>query len=456
MSSGKTGMFGHPRALSTLFLIEIWERASYYGMRAILTLYMVASIATGGLGFSEETATMLYGIYTGSVYLTPLLGGFIADRFLGTRRTLLFGGVIIAFGHLCMAFSSLPAFFGGLTLIAIGTGLLKPNVSTMIGQLYDENDPKRTAGFSIVYMGINIGAAIAPIVCGYLAQSDEFKEWLTSVGFDPMHSWHWGFAAAGVGMCFGLLQYWLHRERLSPYGALPPKKTAQAAAMNAPLSKAEWHKLYALGFLFLAFTLICAISEQSGSSLALFADRLTDRSIGSWTFSSSWMMSLNPIFVIFLTPVFAWLWTSLGKRQSEPSSPMKFAIGLAFTAAGSLLMVPAAMLAVKGLVSPWWLVGVFFFQTLGEMCTSPVGLATANQLAPRKYASLTMGIWFLSISLGSVIAGRLAGLCKSTDPSAIAVVFGILSVVSLAVGGALWFLTPRVTKLMADVPTDKK
>ncbi|MBY0359961.1 MAG: peptide MFS transporter [Candidatus Obscuribacterales bacterium] len=451
MNGDKNGLFGHPRALSTLFLIEIWERASYYGMRAILTLYMVAAISAGGLGFSEATATSLYGFYTGSVYLTPLLGGFIADRFLGTRRTLLLGGVIIALGHLCMVFEWLPAFFGGLTLIALGTGLLKPNVSTMIGQLYDENDPRRTAGFNIVYMGINIGAAVAPVVCGFLAEDAWFKGWLTSVGFNPLHSWHWAFGAAGVGMCFGLLQYWLHRDRLLPYGALIAKTPAVqgSVAVSGGLSKGEWHKLYALGFLFVAFTLSCAISEQAGSSMLLFADKLTDRTIGTWTFSSAWMMSLNPIFVIGLTPVFAWLWTSLNRKNKEPSSPFKFAIGMVFISLGTLLMVPASLLAAKGLVSPLWLVGVFFFQTIGELCTSPVGLAAANQLAPRKYASLTMGIWFLSISGGSIIAGRLAGLCISSNPTAIAYVFGVLACISLVVAALLWFLTPRIKKLMS-------
>lgn len=450
-SSEQNGLFGHPRALSTLFLVEIWERASYYGMRAILVLYMVAAATAGGLGFSQETATMFYGLYTGAVYITPLLGGFIADRYFGTRRTLLAGGIIIAFGHLCMAFSGLPAFFGGLVLIALGTGLLKPNMSTMIGELYADDDPRRTAGFNIVYMGINIGAAFAPIVCGFLAQDTWFKGFLAGHGFDPNHSWHWGFAAAGVGMVFGLVQYWLHRDRLQPFGAAPAKRTENEAIVpNAPLTTAEWHKLYALGFLFVAFTLACAISEQAGSSLALFADQLTDRRIGDWTFSSAWMMSLNPIFVIGLTPVFAWLWTSLNRRHREPSSPVKFAIGLVFISIGTLVMVPASMYAAGGLVSPWWLVGVFFFQTVGELCTSPVGLSTANQLAPRKYASLTMGVWFLSIAGGSFIAGKLAGLCKSSNPMAIATVFGAMAAISLVVALILWLLSPRVERLMSE------
>jgi POT family proton-dependent oligopeptide transporter len=359
------------------------------------------------------------------------------------------------FSSLPIFFGTLTAFYTSLTLIALGTGLLKPNMTTMIGHLYEKDDPRMTAGVNIVYSGINIGAMVAPLVCGFLAQSQVFKNWLQNHGFNPLHSWHWGFGAAGVGMVFGLLQYWLHKDRLSAYGDRPqPRHSGLSAEDDEPagLTSQEWHKLAALGFLFIAFTLFIAISEQAGSSLALFADKCVNRTIAGFEWPASWAQSINPLFVILLTPLFAWLWPFLAQRHREPSSPMKFALGLAFVAAGTAFMVPAALGAGSGLVSAWWLVVVFLLQTVGELLTSPVGLATANRLAPARYASLTMGVWFLSIAAGSMIAGKLAGFCDSERPADMALIFGGMAVVSALAAAALWRLTPAVKRLMSDEP----
>jgi POT family proton-dependent oligopeptide transporter len=446
--------FGHPPGLETLFMIEIWERASYYGMRATLVLYMTAKIALGGLGLTPETATMIYGFYCGCVYLAPLLGGFIADRYLGARRTMVVGGIVIALGHLWMAtmfLGQMPSFYGGLALIAIGTGLLKPNVSTMTSNQYAKDDDNREAGFNIVYMGINVGAMLGSLLCGSLAEDVWFKNLLTSMHFDPNSCWHWSFGVAGMGMLFGLLQYWWHRERLLPFGDWPQKRNISGNQGSAvSLTKDEWHKLYALGFLFVAFTLYCAISEQAGSSLTLFAKHLTDRSIFGFEFSAAWMGALNPFFIIVGTLVFNKLWPYLKTRGIKPGSPMKFAIGLGFVALGTVFMVPAAIKSSAGLVSPMWLVLVYLFQTIGELCLSPVGTATANKLAPKRFEGLVMGVWFLAVAIGSLIAGRIAGYCDMHNPTVIAFSFGLMAATSLAAGVLLWRLSPRVDKLIAD------
>lgn len=451
-TTDRSGICGQPAGLTTLFLIEIWERASFYGMRAILTLYMVAAVTAGGLGFSGEAATSLYGTYTALVYVTPLFGGLIADRWFGARPTLLIGGVIIAFGHLSLALNTLASFYCGLGLIVLGTGLLKPNVTTMVGQLYEADDPRRSAGFNILYMGINIGGAVAPLVCGFLAQSDIFKRWLTRVGFDPIHSWHWGFGAAGIGMLFGLAQYAIHRKRLAHIGNKPVRAaTTQVSGERvAFLTAAEYKRMGAIAVLFVACMLFWAVFEQAGSSLTLFADKLTNNEVFGYAFPSTWYASLNSLFVIALTPAFAVIWMRLGERGNEPSSPAKFAIGLAFLAAGTCFMVPASLLAMQGKVSPLWLVAVYLLQTIGELCLSPVGLETVNKLAPARFASLMMGIWFLAVAAGNKVAGVLAAFTDVKEPSSMAWLYGGMAVAALILSVVLWKLTPMVRGLMGS------
>ena len=463
------GIAGHPRGLTTLFLTEFWERFSYYGMRAILFLFMVASTEVGGLGFDTEKAAWIYGLYTGSVYLTAIPGGFVADRLLGLRRAVLVGGILIATGHYTLAFHGLSTFYAGLILIVLGTGLLKPNISSMVGQLYAPDDDRRDAGFSIFYMGINLGAFVSPFLCGYLGQR---------IG------WHWGFGAAGVGMTLGLLQYVLGGTRLGTVGFLrePPKEAGKlwllvavavallgtalilsgqyrdylivgsAAVLFAWLllkgaeNSIERKRIAAIALLFIFATLFWAGFEQAGSSLTLFADRITHNQF--FGHPSSWFQSVEPFFVITLAPVFAWLWVRLGSRQ--PSSPGKFAIGLSLLSVSFFLVALASMLfeqqQVK--VSPWWLVGVYFLHALGELSLSPVGLSMVTKLAPARILGFIMGIWFLTNALGNFLAGSVAGFF---DRLPLPQLFGAVGLVSLAATLVLALLVKTIRGLMSGV-----
>lgn len=480
---------GHPRGLVPLFLTEMWERFSFYGMRALLTLYMVESVARGGLGYETKKATAIYGTYTMCGYLFSILGGFLADNFIGSRRTVLWGGVIIACGHFCMAFASTETFFAGLALIAVGTGLLKPNISTLVGALYSPTDERRDAGFSIFYMGINFGALAGAFVTGHLAQSESWKNQLVAWGLNPQSSWHWGFAAAGVGMTLGLIVYLKQQSWLAHVGNPPPRtadgkrpwlklglvalgslalifvmkasdETPQlilfifalqvAAVMIFSFRKdTESKRMGAILIFFIAAEIFWAVFEQTGSTISLFADQLTDNRIAGNAFPSSWWQSVNSIWVILLAPVFAWAWLRLGPRQ--PSSPMKFTLGLLFVGLSFLLMVPAAKLTIEGKVSPLWLLSLFFLQTVGEMFLSPVGLSTMTKLAPPRLTGLVMGIWFLAAALGSKLAGALAGNFTSTNPERLATFFLNQA---LSVGAAtlvLLALIPWMRRLMGGI-----
>lgn len=482
------GLGGHPRGLTTLFLTEMWERFSFYGMRFLLVLFMTTEAARGGLGFADARATAIYGTYVMSVYLLSILGGFIADNFIGSRRAVLWGGVVIACGHFSMAIHSHATFFLGLGLVAIGTGLLKPNISTMVGSLYSPTDERRDAGFSLFYMGINMGALAAGIVCGFLAQDDLFKQFLAGLGLDPTKSWHWAFGAAGVGMTFGLITYVRRAGTLAHIGAAPVLPVAgrpwgqlglvalgslaligimhladerrwivvalfavQIAAVLffAFRKEQENRRIAAIIILFIAAQVFWAIFEQSGSSISLFADRLTDNRLAGREFPSAWWQSVNSAWVIVLAAPMAWLWTRLGPRQ--PSSPLKFTVGLFLVGLSFLWMVPAARLTAQGLVSPVWLLGLFFLQTAGEMCLSPVGLSTMTKLAPARLLGLVMGVWFMASALGGKLSGVLAGDFKSDDPAGLASYFlhqatwvGVATLVMLA-------LVPWVKRLMSGV-----
>jgi POT family proton-dependent oligopeptide transporter len=430
------GFFGHPRGLSTLFFTEMWERFSYYGMRAFLILYMTAPVASGGLAFADTRAASIYGLYTGSVWLTPIFGGIIADRWLGQYRSVLIGGAVIALGHFTLAFKALPFFFSGLGLIVIGTGLLKPNVSTMVGTLYDEGDHRRDAGFSIFYMGINLGAMIGPIIAGYLAQRVD---------------WHIGFACAGVGMALGLLQYVLGRKYLTRSMArLSARREAsqQAAERSAAsggggFTATEWKRIGLIFFLIIAATLFWGAYEQAGSTLTLFADRYTRLDVWGFSFPSSWFQSVQPIFVILLAPVFAWLWVKLGRH--EPSIPAKFAWGLLFMAASFLMLIPAGIMAQSGpevRVSPWWLFWSYAVSELGELCISPVGLSAVTKLSPPRIVGLMMGVWFLGSAFGNMLAGYAAALPTYMSLASLFTLVGGV----LVVAGVLMFLVTTPIK----------
>jgi proton-dependent oligopeptide transporter, POT family len=481
--------FGHPRGLSTLFFTEMWERFSYYGMRALLILFMTAPVAAGGLAFDTASAGAIYGLYTSMVYMTSLPGGWIADRLIGQRRAVLYGGILIACGHFSMAVPTLATFYLGLTLIVVGTGLLKGNVGVIVGRLYGEHDTRRDAGFSIFYMGINLGAFIAPLVCGYLGQRV---------------SWHLGFAAAGFGMVAGLIQYAAGGKYLGDAGLhpAPPESSAAAARLRSRVvlwggiglaaivilaagafsgalpitarqisdaagyflllttigffawlffggawTPLERRRLYAIGVLFVASALFWSEFEQAGSTLNLFGDRATRTSVLGWDFPSSYYQSLQPLFIITFAPVFAWAWMRLGRR--DPSSPAKFGIGLLFVGSGFALLVAAAAIAASGVkVAPWWLVATYLLHTFGELSLSPVGMSAVTKLAPVRVTGLMMGLWYLGISVGNFIGGRLSSLYGSMP---LPDLFGAVGAVGIVGGFVMFALTPSIKRLMGEV-----
>ena len=480
---GDAAFFGHPRGLMTLFFTEMWERFSYYGMRAILILFMTAPIAMGGLGLDTATAGPIYALYTASVYLLSLPGGWFADRVIGQQRAVLYGGIIIMFGHISLAMEGISFFLLGLFLVIIGTGLLKPNISTIVGQLYTAEDRRRDAGFSIYYMGINLGAAIAPLVCGWLAQSEGFRGMLQGWGMDPNRSWHWGFGAAAVGMFLGIVQYLFGKRHLLGAGQEPGDPLAEGgrrlgngglililvlgavilfmtgnsaiASMGTvnrvvgtlllitPVAFFAWlltagsrdrderKRHVVILVLFLGASVFWSAFEQAGSTLNLFAERSTRTSILGFDFPSSWFQSVNAAFIILLAPVFAWIWLRLGNR--EPSSPGKFTLGLIFLSAGFALLIPAARMAAGGQqASPLFLLGTYLLHTIGELCLSPVGLSAMTKLAPMRYAGLMLGVWFLATSVGNFIGGNVAGMYETfTTDQIFAAVAGFVLVMAL-------------------------
>ncbi len=439
---------GHPRGLYTLFFTEMWERFSYYGMRALLVLFMTDAVVKGGLGLTDKVATSIYGLYTAAVYLAALPGGWVADRFLGAQKTVWYGGLLIVSGQFLLVLPNAQSFYLGLVLIVLGTGLLKPNISAIVGELYPEGGARRDAGFTIFYMGINLGAAISPLITGYLGE-----RW----------NWHYGFVAAGFGMILGLLQFRLTARHLGTTGLFPghAKKAGKSewlllcggvAALACALvlgltglirfnpvvlarssawiilavavlyfasafslfglDSLEKKRVAVIAILFLASAMFWSGFEQAGSSLNLFAERYTQRWLGflHYEIPASWFQSLGPVFVISLAPVMAGVWVALARRNLNPSLPVKFAAGLLFLAAGFCVMAVASRFVAAGhKVWPTWLISTYLLHTFGELCLSPVGLSSVTKLAPRRLVGQMMGIWFLATSLGNLIAGVLAG-----------------------------------------------
>ena len=396
--------FGHPRGLFLLFGTELWERFSYYAMRAVLVLYLTDATINGGLGWSTKDALDLYGIYTGLVYITPLIGGWLADNYLGQRRSILIGGALMAIGQFTLALPGdvlgmtlLHSFYLGLAFLIIGNGLFKPNISTMVGDLYTEGDNRRDGAFTIFYMGINIGALLAGIVSG--SMTNEF-------------GWKAGFVVAGIGMVISLImQLGLAQSWLGDIGRIPAAKRdlhLNSSKQKQPLTRIEIDRLKVIlmmGFFVIVFW---AGFEQAGGLMNIYTQQYTDRMIGDFEVPAAWFQSLNPLFIITLAPVLAALWVKLGKN--EPNSPVKFAMALFFLALGFLCMVGAVMeqggdTSVK--TSMLWLVAAFFFHTLGELCLSPIGLSLVTKLAPLRLASLMMGAWFGFNAIANYVAGLL-------------------------------------------------
>jgi POT family proton-dependent oligopeptide transporter len=476
----------HPRGLYTLFFTEMWERFSYYGMRALLVLFMVDAVR-GGLGITDEKATAIYGLYTAGVYLAALPGGWLADRIFGARRAVWYGGIIIAAGHFVLAIPGAQAFYLGLILVVTGTGLLKPNISAMVGRLYPEGGARRDAGFTIFYMGINLGAAIGPMICSTLGERV---------------NWHYGFGAAGVGMTLGLIQYHFTQKRLGTAGLLQETKPLNNLArigllavgiavvalialclagvfkldpvaiaksssivivslaalyfvslyLFGHLDKTEKKRVAVIIVLFIASALFWAGFEQSGSSFNLFAERFTRHVFFGREIPAGWFQSLGPIMIISLAPLFALLWVRLAARHLEPSLPVKFAFGLILLGAGFAVMGFASKIVAGGhKVWPTWLIATYLLHTFGELCLSPVGLSSVTKLAPARLTGQLMGTWFLATSLGNLIAGLLAGQLKVDALNQMPGQYLKMVWLPLAAGILLILLARPIKRLMAGI-----
>ncbi|MEP2774089.1 MAG: peptide MFS transporter [Fulvivirga sp.] len=507
--------FGHPRGLATLFFTEMFERFSYYGMRALLILFMTKTLAEGGLGFEKDVSGAIYGLYVMGVYIFALPGGWVADRLFGLKKSVWYGGIVIALGHFTMAIpgvlnmmgyatrdinGTMPTetipFFLGLILIAVGTGLLKPNISSMVGSLYSPNESaKRDAGFSIFYSGINLGGLLGPLIAGSIGENV---------------NWHLGFGVAGLFMVLGLIQYRLTSGYISDVGEPPVAETEEEKKKQSNMSKAlNWILFASVAVLVLCFAgiipvdaiaiadasgiLIMAVAfgflgyvyflggidpaekkktivitivflfsaifwsgfEQAGSSLNLFADEFTNRTIFGFEIPATVFQSINSFFIIIFAPVFGAMWIWLAKRNLEPSSPVKFSFGLILLGVGFLTMVFAAKVAASGeLAAPTWLLLTYMFHTFGELSLSPVGLSLTTKLAPKKFYSQMMGIWFMSVSLGNLIAGRVGGEISAKGDEAVQQMpdqYMLIVYITIGAGIVLFLLAKPIRRLMGNV-----
>ncbi|HEY0655164.1 MAG TPA: oligopeptide:H+ symporter [Chryseosolibacter sp.] len=491
--------FGHPKGLATLFFTEMWERLSFYGMRGLLFLFMVGTVETGGMGLDEKTSGAIYGLYTMLVYLLALPGGWLADRFFGLRNAVFYGGCIITVGHLCLAMPFVETFFLGLFLITIGTGFLKPNVSSLVGELYPSHEQaRRDSGFYIFFMGINLGGFLGPLIISYLGENID---------------WHYGFAAAGVGMFIGVIQYKLTESNLGNAGKEPsklPDHVAQAsrekgirktlwiivAALTIlvvmlmakiitidpvvlargsayvlgsgallyfmyvfafeNLTKDEKQKVGVILVFFLATLAFYAGYEGQGSSLTLFAERYTDRIAFGKEFPAGWFISVSSAFVLIFVPVFAWLWLRLDRVNLNPSTTIKMALGLILMGLGYAAMMTASYFVIGGSkVSPMWLVLTYLLHTLGEICLYPIGLSAVTKLAPQRLVGQMMGVFFMALAFGNLSAGIFAGNFDDTaiaaDTQVMINLFKVVAVAMLLVGGIVILLNKPLKKWMGEI-----
>ncbi|PSL34429.1 POT family proton-dependent oligopeptide transporter [Planomicrobium soli] len=480
------GFFGHPKGLFTLFFTEFWERFSYYGMRAILVYYMYYELSQGGLGLDQTLALSIMSIYGSLVYMSGIIGGWLADRVFGTSKAVFYGGILIMLGHIALAIpGSLSMFFVSMVLIVLGTGLLKPNVSSIVGEVYAEKDERRDAGFSIFYMGINLGAFLSPLIVGKVGMDIDF---------------HLGFAIAAVGMLFGLIVFIVTKKKnlglagtviASPLSAAEKKNfikifISSAIALAAIVyfgiqygfltfdsfiatvgvlgiliptiyfivmyrskktSEVERSRILAYIPLFIASVMFWAIQEQGSTILAAYADTRTDLSFAGITISPAWFQSLNPLFIITLAPVFAWLWVRLGSRQ--PSIPQKFSLGLLFAGLSFLvILLPAYFGGSNTLVNPLWLVLSYLIVVLGELCLSPVGLSATTKLAPVAFSAQAMSLWFLSNAAAQAINAQLV---KFYTPENEMMYFGLIGGASIVLSIVLYFASPTIQRFMKGV-----
>ncbi|MFE7467775.1 peptide MFS transporter [Streptomyces sp. NPDC057499] len=476
--------FGHPRGLATLFMTEMWERFSFYGMRALLPLYLVSG---SGLHMNAATATSIYSIYMAMVYLLAMPGGWFGDRVWGPRRTVTVSASIIMLGHLTLALPGTGTFFAGLALVALGSGLLKANISTMVGHLYKgPDDPRRDGGFTVFYMGINLGAFAAPLIIGTIGEKV---------------NWHLGFAIAAVGMALGLAQFLIGTRHLNPRSSVVPKPLSDqerrstlrkgliwlavavvfygavvaadlytlnwalvpitVAGLVIPitvlvrikrdrdLSKTEQSKMSGYIWFFVAAAVFWMIYDQGGSTLSLFGESSTTNSVLGLDFPTSWYQTINPVFIMALAPVVAWIWLALNRRGKEPSTVVKFGSGLFLVGVSFFVfMLPLTMTSDGDKVSPMWLVSIYFLQTVGELCLSPVGLSVTTKMAPAKYGSQMMGVWFLAVTAGDCTTSLLSLAGVNLNKTGIVAVEAALAVVAAF---AIWMYRKKVSALMGDV-----
>ncbi|MBX9686167.1 MAG: peptide MFS transporter, partial [Candidatus Obscuribacterales bacterium] len=434
----------HPNGLSTLFFTEMWERFSFYGMKTILVLFMVADKSVGGMGLPLDKAALIFGLYGSAVYLMAMPGGFIGDRLLGAWNAVFLGGIVIAVGHFVMLFNGSASFYSALVLIVLGTGLLKPNITRLVGGLYGKNDQRSESGFALYYMGINYGATLAPIVCGGLAQTQVVRDLLTGMGLDPNLCWHLGFASAGLGMLVGVIWFYLHRQRFQHLSLHEEEK-------NLGADGDELKRIFVIAILFFFSAMFWSVYEQGGASLNVFALAHVRSEFFGWSFPSTWFQSFQAVFVLILTPVFARIWLQLARANREPSSLIKFSLGLLFLGLGIGVAALGVTFAAAGKISPFWLVFAFFLEVAGEMMFSPVGLRTVDQLAPRRFAGLTLGIWFLSVSAGNFLAGYFSSLYSQENMMHNALLYGKMALALLAASALLALISPRLRKFMGAV-----
>lgn len=480
------GFFGHPKGLFTLFFTEFWERFSYYGMKAILVYYMYYEVSKGGLGMDENTALAIVSIYGSLVYMSGIIGGWLADRIFGESKAVFYGGILIMLGHITLAIpGSLALFFVSMVLIVLGTGLLKPNVSSVVGELYSEQDQRRDAGFSIFYMGINLGSFIAPLIVG-------------TIGMD--YNFHLGFGIAAIGMFLGLIMFVFTKKKnlglagtyvASPLSPEERKKVfliigisaviiAAIVAITIPLglltfdtliviigilgiliptlyfivmyrsprtTSAERSRLIAYIPLFIAAIMFWAIQEQGSTILANYADKRTQLDFAGIHITPAWFQSLNPLFIILLAPVFAWFWVKLGDRQ--PTIPRKFALGLLFAGLSFLvILLPAYFGGEDSLVNPLWLVLSYFIVVLGELCLSPVGLSATTKLAPSAFSAQTMSLWFLSNAAAQAINAQIV---KFYSPATEMIYFGVIGGAAILLSIVLFMFSSKIQGYMKGI-----
>lgn len=470
-----TSFFGHPKGLQTLFMTEMWERMSYYGMRGLLVLFLTAAVTEGGFEINTATATAIYGLYTASVYFMGLPGGWIADRLIGSQKAIWYGGIIIMCGHICLAVPNSSMFYIGLILLVLGTGLLKPNITAVVGQLYSSKDERRDAGYALYYMGINIGSVIGYTLCGWLAEN---------------MGWHWAFGAAAIGMGIGLIHFKMTHPNLNGAGAEPAALMSAKGQKNSwtgiaiflialtvvtalmltgklsfdPISVSEitayvFLAIFALYFLWIyvggdlnavekkgmwAILLVCVASacfwsgfEQAGSSLNLFGRDLTDRTIFGYEFPTTWLQNANPTFIILLTPFFAAFWINLGKRMVTPGYGLKSAVGLVIMGLGFVVMYFAAKAlgaSETGKVASYWLIMTYFLHTVGELCLSPIALSAISKLSPKRFMAQLMGLFVLTYAIGNIIAGLMAGGFDSNNVAELPALFKMIATFSIGIG----------------------